>query len=424
MKRRHFIAGTLAVGSLAAFMVKPKDSGSGYDDYFARLNDELKSNGPYKPSVLVDLDRLDKNIEQLKKTINPDVSYRIVAKSLPSPELLSYVMEKANTRRLMVFHQPFLSHVAVAFPDADVLMGKPMPVKAAERFYQQLPEVAAFDPTAQLQWLIDSPERLHQYLELAKAINTSMRINIEIDVGLHRGGVDSLDVFEQMLAIIESHPEHLSFAGLMGYDPHVVKLPSIIKSKEQAYQESQTIYSSFIDYVREKLPHIKIESLCLNGAGSPTLAMHQQGSVINDIAAGSCLVKPSDFDIPSLSAFTPAAYIATPVLKKLKSTQIPAVEALSNVFEWWDPNQQQTFFIYGGEWMAHYESPQGLQGNALFGKSTNQQMINGSHRVELKADDHVFLRPTQSEAVFLQFGELIAMRGEKIEGHWSILKEA
>ncbi len=63
------------------------------------------------------------------------------------------------------------------------------------------------------------------------------------------------------------------------------------------------------------------------------------------MAAGSCLVKPVDFDIPTLSEYQAAAYIATPVLKRLQGTTLPAAEAARGLFAGWDPNQQQTFFI-------------------------------------------------------------------------------
>ncbi len=40
-----------------------------------------------------------------------------------------------------------------------------------------------------IQWLIDTKQRLQQYLEIAQLYALSLHVNIEIDVGLHRGGV-------------------------------------------------------------------------------------------------------------------------------------------------------------------------------------------------------------------------------------------
>lgn len=414
------LAGT-AVASV--FIFKPKDSGVSYSPYFRDLNGELKNHGPYKPSMIVDLDKLDQNIKALISDIDERINYRIVAKSLPSPELLEYIMKTAHTNRLMLFHQPFMSHVVETFPNADILLGKPMPVKSAQLFYDKFSNASGFIPSNQLQWLIDTKERLSQYHSLSKKLNEKILINVEIDVGLHRGGLQKPEDLIPILDEILTDPDHLEFTGFMGYDPHVVKLPKIIKSPETAYKESQATYQSFIDILKDTYPQIDVNKLCLNGAGSPTVKLHKSSTVINDMAAGSCLVKPTDFDIASLQDFVPASYIATPVLKKCYHTSIPALEGFKRLFSRWDRNMEQTFFIYGGKWMADYESPQGLQKNSLYGTSTNQEMVNGSNKIKLDIDDHIFLRPHQSEFVFLQFGHLLAVKNGKIVEQWSILKQ-
>ncbi|UCD85269.1 MAG: alanine racemase, partial [Deltaproteobacteria bacterium] len=233
----------------------------------------------------MDLDRLDQNIQALKASLAEN--FRIVVKSLPSPGLLTYIMEKAGTNRLMVFHRPFLSQIAETFPQSDMLIGKPLPVGSARTFYERFSGTSGFNPSVQLQWLIDTKERLEEYRAIAAELNTKIRINLEIDVGLHRGGLqrpaDLLPLVDQILA----DPEHLEFAGLMGYDPHVVKVPRIIKSPQKAYEQSQFLYQGFLDILKDKYPQIDHSTLCLNGAGSPTLDLHKQGTVVNDISAGS-----------------------------------------------------------------------------------------------------------------------------------------
>ena len=423
MNRRRFLLIAAGSGLAVVLGLKPGDRGAAYSAYFETLNRELRANGPATPALVVDLERLDRNIQALTANLTPGLDYRIVAKSLPSPELIGYIMRKAQTRKVMVFHRPFIQRLADAFPDIDMLVGKPMPVESVRRFYTTFSGTSGFDPARQLQWLIDTPARLSQYHTLARALNVKMRMNLEIDVGLHRGGISAPDVLGSMISSILSDPAHLEFAGLMGYDPHVVKIPGILKSQASAYADSQNRYRQFIEKLKTGFPAIAIDRLCLNGAGSPTIALHKAETVINDMSAGSCLVKPVDFDIPTLMEFQPAAYIATPVLKKLKGTTLPAAEAARGLFARWDPNQQQTFFMYGGKWMARYESPPGLQPNSLYGHSTNQQMVNGSNRVALEVDDHIFLRPNQSEFVFLQFGDLLAVRDGRIVDRWSVLKQ-
>ena len=57
-------------------------------DYFAALNSLLREVGSGMPRLVIDLDRLDRNLERLFELHAPD-DLRIVAKSLPSPELLN-----------------------------------------------------------------------------------------------------------------------------------------------------------------------------------------------------------------------------------------------------------------------------------------------------------------------------------------------
>jgi hypothetical protein len=58
-------------------------------------------------------------------------------------------------------------------------------------------------------------------------------------------------------------------------------------------------YNDCKSLVKEKFPKMWSEQLTFNGAGSPTVLLHHErkDSPINDIAAGSLFVKPTDFDI-------------------------------------------------------------------------------------------------------------------------------
>jgi len=420
MRRRVFLGAGAVVVAAAVVANRPAKMGGPHNAYFTALNRELKINRLYKPSVIIDLDKLDDNIMKLKRLLNPKVAYRVVVKSLPSVDLLDYIMQKSGTTRLMVFHQPFLNLIAEKFPSSDVLLGKPMPVAAAQLFYEELDARSDFDPSAQLQWLIDSPQRLQQYLALAKKINQKLRVNFELDVGLHRGGLTTAAELNAMLDEVKAHPQFVEFSGFMGYDPHVVKIPSVLKSHEDAYRESQAQYQMFLDAVRKHALKLDMDTLCLNGAGSPSLQLHKSNTVCNELSAGSCLVKPTDFDIPSLDSMIPASYIATPVLKKLPGVRVPGIEAIADLIPIWNPNREQTFFVYGGKWMANYESPPGLIDNTTFGLSTNQQIANGSELVELEVDDFAFLRPHQSEFVFLQFESIVTIRQGRLDKKWPV----
>lgn len=431
MKRRHFVLGATATATAAAvggaFLLRPEDAGAPHDAYFARLNEELKRHGPMRPSMIIDLDRLDANIDRVSQSMHAGdrlKHYRVVAKSIPSGGMIDYVMQRAETKRLMAFHQPFLNQHARQFPEADILLGKPMPVRSAQRFYER--HRGLFEPERQLQWLVDAPGRMIDYLGLARAQNLQLGINIELDVGLHRGGVVAGPELAFLLGTIRENPRHLHFTGFMGYDPHVVKVPGLIASRETLFRRVMQSYRAAIDQLRRDFPGLwrDDDTLTFNTAGSPTYRLHEAEDLCNDIAVGSALVKPTDFDVDTLDAHIPAAFIATPVLKRLDGVELPGLDGKSKILNWWDINQRRGYFLYGGYWKAQPQSPAGLRLNPLYGRSTNQELLTGSRATGLKVDDQVFLRPTQSEFVFLQFGDLIAVRQGKIVDTWPVFEQS
>ena len=70
--------------------------------------------------------------------------------------------------------------------------------------------------------------------------------------------------------------------------------------------------------------------------------------------------------------------------------------------------------------LADPVDPPGLEYNSTFGRSSNQEMLNGGPELEIAADEFVFLRPHQSEAVFLQFGDIAVYEDGEIVGRWPV----
>lgn len=419
MKRRHFLTGAATLGAL--WWLKPRDQGAPHAPYFLDLQTRLQNQRHGRPLLVIDRDRLARNCERVVNHLLPHQSLRIVAKSLPGIALIREVMALTGSQRLMTFHQPFMNALAQQEPRCDLLLGKPMPVNAARQFYLELAEDSDFDPGRQVQWLIDTLPRLKQYLALAQTLEQRLRINIEIDVGLHRGGLQSVAELDALLNVIRENPDYLEFAGLMGYDAHVGKLPSFIETTETALKKSNDTYRQFIQRIRQQHGDLYHPGLIFNGAGSPTFRLHDAQSPLNDIAVGSCLIKPTDFDLPLLTDFEPAAFIAAPVLKILDGLTLPGPLPIGTLWRLWNPNRQRTAFIYGGKWMAHPVSPAGLLENTLYGSSSNQMMFNGSATQQIAVDDWIFMRPTQSEAVLLQFGDMLALQQGQQPQWWAPL---
>ncbi|UUZ55394.1 alanine racemase [Massilia sp. H-1] len=357
--------------------------------------------------MIIDRDRLAANAARVVHNIGARMQLRLVAKSLPCLPLLDELAATMKTQRLMVFNLPYLQLLAAQRPALDLLLGKPMPVAAAAAFYEHH-DNPAFAPARQLQWLVDSPQRLAQYRDLARQRKLPLRINLEIDVGLHRGGVASAAMLQEMLALFQSEPL-LQWSGMMGYDAHLAKLPDLPGVRSRAFEHASAVYR---DYAARASAALSPGPLVLNAGGSPTYRLHDGSRTPNELALGSALVKPSDFDLiePGRSGAKPPSS-PPPCWKAEPHFQMPTgVEWLGSAARAWDVNQQRVFFIYGGNWLADPVSPAGLAPSGLYGNSSNQQALLGSGAQQLQMDDFVFMRPRQSEAVLQQFGDIVVVR--------------
>ena len=401
-------------------------------EYFHRISQALKDAGAFRPTLVIDKAHFDENLKHLMDVIQQGFDYRIVAKSLPSIPLLEYIMERSGSNRLMSFHLPFLFHVVKHLPHADILLGKPMPVAAAQQFYNWHSTLSSssFKPAEQLHWLVDSLERLQQYQDLAKNLGCVINVNLEINVGLNRGGFINDDEFRQSILLLNNNP-HLKLTGLMGYEAHVSKMPKLIGGSKKAFSVAMNLYQQCINTIKEVMGSEAAAKLIFNAGGSSTYPLYaknkdgnkSQSDFITEVATASALVKPTDFDAHTLTHHKPACFIAAPVLKLVNKPEIPMLKGLSQFLLTIGLLPKQACFIYGGNWLATPCFPADSKRSSIFGHSSNQEMYELKEGHSLKVDDYFFFRPTQSEAVFLQFGEIAVYEEGSIVDWWPIFDD-
>lgn len=415
--RRRTLLGLGALGALGLWAARPTDHGRPHDAYFMDLNQLLQRDGGGIPQLIIDLDRLDANADLLATRLGPR-PLRLVAKSLASGGLLEYLARRLNCSRFMAFHQPQLNQLVRLFPGADLLLGKPLPAAAALAFYQQLPHHLGFEPSRQVTWLVDSPQRLQAYAELGRGLGQPLQIALEIDIGLARGGFPTPEALGSALQQMAASPSTLQLRGLMGYDAQVAHAPFWV-GRERALVESNARYQAFIQVAQAS--RLWPKSPLLNGGGSQTYPLHANGKgPLNEVAVGSALLKPAGFDSDLLHEHQPALWIATPVLKVLDGA-LPYLKGAQGVLQGWNPNRQRAHYLYGGNWQATPTSPAGLAYDHLYGRSANQERLVGSDATGLAVDDWVFLRPTHSEGTLGEFADLRLLRRRSLVGRWSPL---
>ncbi len=367
--------------------------------YFAALTRALNEEGVGWPVLVIDRPRLEKNIDLVRDFLPSDMGWRVVAKSLPSQGLLDFVTRRAETSKLMVFNLAFLEILAEQ-KGWDMLLGKPLPAAALTHFLRA-PSQRRKESLAAIQFLADTPARIAQYHAIAQSHGLTLNINLELDVGLGRGGFASADALGEALTRLQQS-NHLAFSGFMGYEPHIPMVPE--EQRPQAWEFVQKSYRAAISQAQAQ--GWEAGAITRNAGGSPTYRLYEDTAIANEISAGSVLLKPSHFDMPLLAPHTPACFIATPLLKAAAG------------------KKHKRLFIYGGKWMADPVWPEGVECDPIFGDSSNQQGLLAPPDSSLAADDWIFLRPHQSEAVLLQFGDLAVYDGERIENFWPVFPAA
>jgi D-serine deaminase-like pyridoxal phosphate-dependent protein len=233
---------------------------------------------------------------------------------------------------------------------------------------------------------------------------------------MHRGGAADAGAMGAIIAVIEAHPDALELRGFMAYDAHVARAPWPRRPTEAA-RRAAARFGELLGHAQRQFPGPCASLRFRNGAGSPTFGLLTDASPCDDVALGSILVKPADFDLPWLAEVEPAVWIAAPVLKDSPGFELPYFERTSRVLS----GSRRTLFVHGGRWMARPAWPPGLAECRLYGRSSNQQCLTVPAAAEIGVDDYVFFRPTQSEVVLAQFGFVTVVHPDERIEHWTSL---
>ena len=380
--------------------------------YFGRLSAALAEAELHRPVLLIDRDRLDANIEVIRRALGSGPALRIVDKSLPSIPLLQHILTRCRTARVMSFHLPVTLAVLSAFPDVEVLYGKPVPIGALKAGLRHLSPAALEDFLRRAVFLIDSMERLDEYSALAGQMGKTVRIAFEVDVGMHRGG------FETPLALVAAVARvpdagGLSIDGLMAYEAHIPQLPRLLGGAHERARVEDRI-AGFAAVLPQQMRRI------INTGGSKTALTYRNPGAANEVSMGSAFVKPTDFDVAPLADLQPAAFIAAPILKVGKM-RLPGPPAMTRLMQAIGRFPKKGCFLYGGKWMAKPVYPGGLRENALWGLSSNQQMMALPDGSTAKTGDFAFFRPTQSETVLQGFSAIHVVSEGRVQQSWATL---
>ena len=313
-----------------------------------------------------------------------------------------------------------LIRIAKEATGADVLIGKAQPTAAVATFFDEIPAAGRPAAASRVQFIADSRPRLDELAALARHLGLTLRISVEIDVGLRRSGVPYPHELPNVLSGLVENSDVLRFTGFLGYDGHVAHVPVLFGSPldavTDAWRKAMAIFESFIDILRVQFPELMRDDLVFNSGGSASYPMYQSGPV-NDVAIGGGVVRPAAYPDVFCGVLQPAIFIATQVLAHYPLARLPF---LSAEFSARLLRYKQGFTIYGGGWAAHFVSPAGLESAPLVSDPENQNLVpnqsllTAPQSITLAPGDWIFMHPKQSDALF-QFEEIMLVRGGRLQ---------
>jgi D-serine deaminase-like pyridoxal phosphate-dependent protein len=176
------------------------------------------------------------------------------------------------------------------------------------------PKIARLTDLAQeanLMVAVDDPENIQSLSQAASANGVGLRVLVEVDIGMGRCGV-SPGQAARNLAEQTSRSPGLSFAGLMGYEGHLVFVPSL-KERTRRCQEAMALLLETRDLIERSGLPVSVVS----GGGTGTYAITGALSGITEVQAGSYLFMDGRYrGIEGLDDFDIALTLLTTVISR------------------------------------------------------------------------------------------------------------
>ncbi|NHN55253.1 amino acid deaminase/aldolase [Calidifontibacter sp. DB0510] len=271
--------------------------------------------GAGAPVAVVDLDAFDANADALESAAG-GVPLRVASKSVRVPELIRRVLARPGWQGVLAYSvaeaimlaRNGIDDVVVAYPSVD---------RAAIAEVAGSPSLAAA-----VTFMVDLPEHLRLLDELAAG--TPLRVCLDIDcslrigrlrVGAHRSSLGT-PAASSALARLASGMPGVRVIGLMFYEAQVAGVPDDHQAGVRAMKRA-SLRQLRRDRARHTAAvgeHARLEFV--NGGGTGSLAQTRLDPVVTELAAGSGLFKPASFDGFDDSGLVPAAWFASPVVRK------------------------------------------------------------------------------------------------------------
>jgi D-serine deaminase-like pyridoxal phosphate-dependent protein len=372
------------------------------------------------PLALVDLDAVDANVETVLRLLG-DKPLRVATKSIRSLELTRYIARRLGDAMcgLMTYTAEETSLLGKE-GFTDLLLAYPTVQKSdVEHIARRNREGAV------ARVVVDAHEHLDALDASGRVAGTRIPVVIEMDValrpGILMGGVhigvmrSPLRSVEEVVALAKeaSGREHLSFAGIMGYEAQIAGVPdrdpSAPLGAESAKRAMKAVSRPQVARmrrdVRRALEGAGLAPSIFNGGGTGSLISSVGDGALTEVTVGSGFLDSHLFDAYRDIRLVPAAYFALQVVRR---------------------PQPGIVTCHGGGYIASGEAgstrlprvalPAGLKLTKLEGAGEVQTPLLVPESLDLAVGDPVFFRHAKAGELAEHFNEYVLVRGSRVEG--------
>lgn len=226
---------------------------------------------PDTPALLVDLDRLDRNLDRMAAyAARHGLALRPHTKTHKSPRIAAEQIRRgaAGVTCATVREAEVMSEVA-----DDVLVAYPVLGAAKLRRLMALPE------RVRITVALDSAEAAAQLADAAREHGRRVGVYVEADVGMHRVGVASPEEVVALARVVAAR-ESLDFAGLAFYPGH-------IREGADAQNAALARLAEDVAALRDALERAGLPPRVVSGGSTPTAWRTHELAGVTELRPGT-----------------------------------------------------------------------------------------------------------------------------------------
>jgi len=226
------------------------------------------------PVLLLDLDIMEQNIAAMADLVRRSpVALRPHAKTHKTP-IIAHKQLAAGAIGITCAKLGE-AEVMVAGGVRDVLIANQI---VGRRKIERLVSLARH---ADLIVAVDDARNVDALSQATQAAGASLRVLVEVNVGMHRCGVEPGQPALDLAQKVDQAP-HLTFAGLMGYEGHLVFVPSLEERVHRVRNDLQALIDT-VEFVESN--GLPVETVSSGGTGTAMITSTLPR--ITEIQAGS-----------------------------------------------------------------------------------------------------------------------------------------